>query len=536
MADGAEYGLVGDSGVPQPVADAQEWAMGLGERLWLPAGRIIADRPILENELPANVPFQMSGQGAGSNSSSAAITSLVIPEWGPGVRALDPSTGAYEWYISDMTIVGPSRSASWGQLPADVDGVFMDTKGLMERVNIIGFKSNLLVGADHLTLRQVNSNGGGYNLNFPPLQSRGVGDLIFDNMNLEGGKLASVGVSSQGVIANARFLGGHIGASPVAFERYYTNEWAEYNGEPVPGVPLAQRKFLDWVTFLHTSFENSSHGYFLDNAQTQHAGTMADVFFFPNASSVPFNNEQLRSDLPRRATFDVPTLSNIVWWGKPPYWDQNYRAVRAQQITGLQVYPDYGAMMSTVVNGTGPLPIELVPGSTDPTSIKGVHFGALPGSHQGGIQVAKALTTLKAFDLLEFDGAGNVRTNTRGMAGDIAGINGRACAAGAAAHYIVQGATAAVKINNYGPSIPSGSLIGPDPARPGGIQAVSNVKDSIGRARQTIPTNVAGEVDLTGIRYDVPVPTPPGFAETIFPPGRRLRVENDGLHALPIDF
>jgi hypothetical protein len=180
------------------------------------------------------------------------------------------------------------------------------------------------------------------------------------------------------------------------------------------------------------------------------------------------------------------------------------------------------------------MPIELLPGSADPVPLKSIHLGALPGSHQGAIRVAKATEDLPQFDLLEFTGSGNVKRNMSGINADIAGINGRAVTAGQAAHYMVQGVTTAIKGNNYGPvTIPNQSLVGPDPDRPGGIRAVSNVKDSIGRALEPIATGAAGRLDLTGIRYDVAPQTPTGFEELVLGPGRRLNVQEDGLHLVP---
>lgn len=529
MADSGDYGLIPDSSTPQDLEGFVAHAMSLGERAHFEAGRFVADGPINEANLPNGVPMHVVGEGSGSSNSQAAITSLVFPEMGAGVKAMDPSTGAYEGYIADLAIVGPTRAANWGQFPADMDGIFIDTKVTVERVNVQGFRSNIQLGADHVTLRGVNSNGGGYNLDFPANLTGGMGDLKFYDCNFEGGKLASVGVSSQAMVANAVFSGCHIGFCPLHFERYDTAVTNQF------GFPLPRRGFLDWVTFLHTSFEAGSHGQFLDNTPQQD-GALSNVYFFPAAQSGGLGNNFVRPGLPQRATIDVPKLNNLWWWAKPPLWDLSHPAIRCKEANGIFALPDYDGAMSTVVNGNGPLPIQLLPGSTDSVPLRAIHWGALPGSHVGAIQVRKATESLQQFDLVQYDGYGNVKRNNQGMAGDVAGICGRSVTAGQACHYIVQAATAAGKCNNYGPAIPNWSLIGPDPDHPGGIRAVTNVKDSIGRAVEAIASGAAGRVDLTGIRYDIAPQAPSGFEELVFGPGRKGTVEADGLHMLPEEF
>lgn len=124
--------------------------------------------------------------------------------------------------IADMRIIGPhARPATIGTWPAgSMDGIRWDRGTIIERCDIVGFRSAVESCANHCVMRDCTISNNYYAIYFTT--SGYGGDITIDNCDLGGNLMASIAVSgthstdvakSDG-LATFAMIKGHMGFSP----------------------------------------------------------------------------------------------------------------------------------------------------------------------------------------------------------------------------------------------------------------------------------------------------------------------------------
>lgn len=115
--------------------------------------------------------------------------------------------------ISDMRVVGPSAVAAMGVTPANMHGIGWASRIILERVDVVGFKGGIVSIGNHSTMRDCTSANNYYGIYFGPETQFSAGDIVVDACDLSGNKMASIGISPNG-IATLCMIKGHLGFCP----------------------------------------------------------------------------------------------------------------------------------------------------------------------------------------------------------------------------------------------------------------------------------------------------------------------------------
>src|SRR4051794_6359940 len=269
-----------------------------------------------------NVPI--IGLGSGDNwkvSPSAILFTKDIAT--PGTPAIAYAEMWRPIVVRGITLAGPS----WGDpkppgvMPANLYGMGIPCRCLVEDVRIHGFGAAVGATNDHHRYRDVDFRGNGYGIDMTDNPDGGLGDMLFDGFFLNDQTRAGIGLSDSNALANARFQGnGHFGASPFAVYRY-------------KGAATDRRQALVGVVFENTSFEYCGNGLFYDEPGT---ASWTNIEFSSPGEWGTFGSAPWPGKPTNLASLDVGSADGIVW-SNGTFGGVNHPAIRANLIRRVVV-------------------------------------------------------------------------------------------------------------------------------------------------------------------------------------------------------
>lgn len=207
---------------------------------------------------------------------------------------------------------------------------------------------------------------------------------------------------------------------------------------------------------------------------------------------------------PLRAGIEFYDVRNLYWrFGHPLTLVDGTQgaipAIRANQIYNIRYGWPENELENVVTAGN-----VLFERSGTGGTVQGIEIGEIGGTTPlaSGKIVSSTSAAINQFDLIEAKNDTALQLSTNIASSIVLGVALQACGPGDICIYGVSGTASYLKVNNYGATqIASDSLLRPDSAHPGGVQAAASWNDGqiVGRALADIPAGSAGVAELFGV-------------------------------------
>lgn len=443
------------------------------------SGIVKSARP-LENK--SNVPIY--GLGSGDNwrvSPSALLFDVDSAE--PKQPAIAFAKSWRPPIVKGITLAGPGwgSPAPVGDMPANMYGLGLPCRCLIEDVRIHGFGAAVGASNDHHRYRDVDFRGNGYAIDFIDNPDGGLGDMLFDGFLFNDQSRAGIAISSSNALVNARFQGnGHFGASPFAIYRYK-------GGGRERGTAMAG------VVFENTSFEYCGSGLFYDEPGT---GSWSNIEFNSPGEWGTFSAAPWPGKPTNLGAIDVGTVDGI-HWTCGTVGGLERPAIRARLIRNVTV--DKFDVNNILDFGWKPFVIRSSYNEWG-EECDGITLGSF-GRFAGGILASARVAhePIAKGELVEMTAYSHVRRSRNNATSMIVGVSVDKYARGEVCLFASQFDTYALGvINTSAETIPQGALIEPDPATPGGVRRTAVRPGSIGRINDApIPPGKFGRAQVS---------------------------------------
>lgn len=211
--------------------------------LHLPPG-IIENRSAELTWVQSDGAIHIVGSGAGDNETSGTTIHYPVDFGLNKFPMFNSLVGiAYPWIMRDLHIKGPSTRIGMGQDVSDMWGPKIYGRNDWDNVHISGFKTGVVLQADHHDFRRCRFGGNSFGIYLGLNQGHGGGDFLFESCDTTGCKKASIAIGTTHALQGFMFIKGHSGFSPIGCYRF---EEAQ-----------VQRKtnFLEFGEFIAHAFE-----------------------------------------------------------------------------------------------------------------------------------------------------------------------------------------------------------------------------------------------------------------------------------------
>jgi hypothetical protein len=479
--DAAEAGVVYGSLADQAAGlqDAIDFAAKRDNGSLQISGIVRAARPLSN---PANVPI--IGLGSGDSwkvSPSAILFDVDVAE--PKRPAIAFANSSRPVVVRGITLAGPAWSTATplGQLPANLYGLGVPCRCLVQDVRIHGFGAAIAASNRQHRYRDADFRGNGYAVDLIDTPDGSTSDLLFDGCSFNEQSRAGIGLSDSSVLANARFKGNcSFGASPFAVYRY-------------KGAAPDRRQAMMSVVFDNTTFGTCGNALFYDEPGT---ASWTNVEFNTPGNWGAIGAYAWPGKPVDLALIDVGTVDGMRWTAST-FAGQKRPAIRADRIT--KVTMDKFEVNNVLDNKWKPFVIR-TPYNQWGEECDGITLGSF--ARLAGDTVASARVADESIGkglLVEMVGYGHVR-RSRGVSPSlIVGVAVDTFNRGDVCVFASQFDSYALGVVNTTQStIPQGALVEPDPGSPGGVRPTSVRLGSIGRVNDApIPSGSRGRAQVS---------------------------------------
>lgn len=216
-----------------------------GGRVVFPAGRYMMSGELVIPEMPS------TDDGRNAVDIKGAGMRNTVLEWptdlGAGkfaIRGPNRVTSYMRTKISDILFYGPRDADTLGVTPANMDGVGVSHRFLLERVRCEWFRAGINIIGDHTNFYHVESGKNYYGVYWDG-DATNRGDHNFTSCDINGNKFANLAVHAVNTIDGAIFSGCHLGFAPWGI-------WIETGTRTLSAVSN--------TTFTDCSFEAIGNG------------------------------------------------------------------------------------------------------------------------------------------------------------------------------------------------------------------------------------------------------------------------------------
>ncbi len=230
--------------------------------------------------LPAQHEVNLVGDGM--NGSELRFST----DLGRGAYAVtfdQPVTNFTKHVIRDMAITGPRSVDALGQSPAQMDGIKLMARVVLDRCRVEWFRAGVVVFGDHQELYSCLIKSNHYGMYFassPPTS----GDMTVVACDFSGSKFAGIAIASDHFMNSASLISTHFGWSPYGIYR-----------EPGSGLPQYQTAIIGCV-FTDCAFESIGNGLFYEETPGSSGihGCIFDSlsFSWDDASRIPSRSKR----------------------------------------------------------------------------------------------------------------------------------------------------------------------------------------------------------------------------------------------------
>ena len=444
----------------QQGAKLQEWlgeAARQGRLALMPPGSVVSDRELV-------APEGVRIAGSGMEQSFIQYPN----DLGAGKFALRPAQEAAPLYLERLSLEGPGANpTAGGQTVAAMDGLSLPGRCFVEHVRATRFRYSALLAGDHHRLYNFNGGGSEYGLVWD--NDASAGDEYVVACDLVTCSKASIGITTRGTINNAFFVATHLGNAPFGIHRF--------------AVPGEQREtFMDGVEFHYCGIEDCAQAVIFD--EPGNAG-IQQVVFDNGGGAGTFEGGLAWPGKPSRAFVDIGNDVRDLYWRVGEIAPRFGRPlVRAPYITNMDIDRAEEALQEMEADQD----LRLVESSE-------IVVGVRLGTHSLRAVALRATERLAMGDLCEATADDGAR---RWRGGRPVGIAVHPAPNGQVLTLLVAGRSDAQPRNLTGETIPSGSLLRPDPDHLGGVRRAVDWQDGpiVGRVFADYPVDGSGEYEL----------------------------------------
>lgn len=520
----------------------------------IPSGQLLCDR-----KLSITRGARIIGHGQGEDTYAGTQIKWTS-DLGASSCAISMDRIGTKIWVEGLSLVGPGASTSKvrGELPAQMQGLVVNSGHVAKEVRSMGFRSGIALYDDHHVIMNCDVRSNGHGIEYPSNPNGGQGDTLLFRVQMTDNTRASIALADTSMMNSVKIVQSHMGNAAFAIWRYPTTDtpkrpqgvgylFIEQSGLEVCSHGLLYDSTLDslwanlnfrgcwgtssflgeqWMQTVNATGSNGSTS-LTGIALTKYAPVVGMVVSGTNVpagttvtawsgtsnnyavtmsaaatGAVASINIGMRQDL---AEMHVGTLQDLQIRdvgvngnGVGAQLYQNHPVISANSMKGIRI-DQADVLLNGVAAGTTTVPFKARL-TSDNDNLLAVQLG-YPSLRGGGVQgtAYQASGAVSKYDLLEFTGYSQVRPWQGGMPVGFA-LNDAA----SAGDTVMVGTRG--RAGNYGVKNKSGSSTGgftayylkPDPANAGGVLAASSITDGpiVGRVHPATP--IAAGATATG--------------------------------------